>query len=89
MVRRAVAAAAAGREGLTGVVFGGTETDMGIAKEGLGVAGRMRLFLDKEKPAKLISDIAEEVLVAAAGAFVAELAFTVVRAGFFLHGILP
>ena len=68
---------------LAGVVFSGTETDVGIAKEGLGIAVWMSLFFDKEKTAKLISYTAEEMLVAAAGAFVAEFAVTVVTAGFF------
>ena len=68
---------------LAGVVFSGTETDVGIAKEGFSIAVWMRLFSDKEKPAKLISYVAEEMLVAAAGAFVAEFAVTVVTAGFF------
>jgi hypothetical protein len=61
---------------------------VGIAKEGLGVAGWMRLFFHKKKPAKLISNTAEEMLVAATGAFVAEFTITVVMTGFFQHGIL-
>ena len=63
--------------------MGRTETDVGIAKEDLGVAGGVRLFFDKEKPAKLISNTAEEMLVAATGAFVAEFTITVVMTGFF------
>jgi hypothetical protein len=62
---------------------------VGIAKEGLGVTVRVCLFFDKEKSAELISNVAEEMLVAVTGAFVAELAVAVVIAGFFLHGILP
>ena len=75
-------------KGLAGVVFGSTEADVGIAKEGLGVAGGMCLFFDKEKPAKLISNTAEKMLVTATGAFVAEFTITVVMTGFFQHSIL-
>ena len=77
-----------GEEGLGGAVFSGAETDMCIAKVGLGVTGRLRLFFDKENATNLVGDIAKEVLVAATCTLVAEFTVTVKRTGIFLHGIL-
>jgi hypothetical protein len=59
-----------------------------IAKVGLGVTVRLRLFFDKKDAANLVGDITEEMLVAATCTFVAEFTVTVKTAGIFLHGIL-
>ena len=61
---------------------------MRIAKVGLGVAGRLGRFFDKENTANLVGDITEEMGVAATCTFVAEFTVTVEMTGFFLHGIL-
>jgi hypothetical protein len=74
--------------GLSGGVFSGTKADVRIAKVGLGVAGRLSLFFDKENTTNLVSDIAKEMLVAATRTFIAEFTRAVEVTGFFLHGIL-
>ena len=61
---------------------------MRITKVGLGDAGRMRFFIDKEKAAHLVGDIAEQMVVATATAFVAKFTITREITAFFLHGIL-
>lgn len=61
---------------------------MRIAKVGLGVAGRMGLFFDKENTTNLVGNITAEMLVAATRTLVAEFTVAVEMTGFFLHGIL-
>ena len=61
---------------------------MRVAKIGLGVAGWMCLFFDKENTTDLVGDITEEMVVAAAGTFVAKFTIAVELTAFFLHGIL-
>jgi hypothetical protein len=61
---------------------------MCIAKVGFGVAARMRLFFDKENTTNMVGDIAEEMVVTAAGTFVAKFTIAVELTAVFLHGIL-
>lgn len=60
---------------------------MRIAKVGLGVAGRIRFFGDKENTTSLIGDIAGEMILAATCAVVAKFTLTVELTAFFLHSI--
>lgn len=68
-----------------GAVFGGAETDVGIAKVGFGITGRLGLFFDKENTPDLVGNIAEEVLVAVTRTLVAEFTITVEMTEFFQH----
>ena len=61
---------------------------MRIAKIGLGIAGRLRLFFDKENTPNLVGDIAKEMVVAATGTLMAKFTVTVKMTGIYLHGIL-
>jgi hypothetical protein len=61
---------------------------MRIAKVGLGIAGRMRLFFNKENTANLVGNATEELLVATTSTLVAEFAVAVEITGIFLHEIL-
>jgi len=61
---------------------------MRIAKKGLGGAGWMCLFFDKENTTNLVGNITEEMLVAATRTLVAEFTGAVEITRFFLHGIL-
>jgi hypothetical protein len=61
---------------------------MRVAKIGLGVASRLRLFFDKKNTPNLVGDIAKEMAVAATRTFVAEFTMTVKMTEIFLHGIL-
>ena len=61
---------------------------MRIAKVGLGDAGRMRLFFNKENAANLVGNATEELLVATTSTLVAKFTVAVEMTGIFLHGIL-
>ena len=61
---------------------------MRVAKVGLGVAGRMCLFFDKENTTNLVGNIAKEMLVAATRTLVPEFTVAIEMTGIFLHGIL-
>ena len=61
---------------------------MGIAKESLGVAGRMGLLFDKENTTNRVGNITDEMLVAATCTFVAKFTVAVEMTGIVLHGIL-
>lgn len=61
---------------------------MRVAKVGLGVAGRLRLFFDEENTTNLVGDIAEEMVITTTGTLVAEFAHAIEKTGFFLHRIL-
>jgi hypothetical protein len=61
---------------------------MSIAKEGLGVAGRVGFFFDKINAANLVGDFAEEMVVAAARTPGTKFTNAVKLTGVFLHEVL-